>query len=63
MSNRPSSTSTAPVLRYETAMDPLARERQEQARRQLWAPEACYRAAIRPMPEADVREILAGWEK
>ncbi|WP_254575160.1 hypothetical protein [Stenotrophomonas acidaminiphila] len=63
MSNCLSLPSTAPVLRYQTAVDPVARERQERARRQLWAPEACYRAAIRPMPEADVREILATWEK
>ena len=63
MSNCPSLPSTAPVLRYQTAVDPVARERQERARRQLWAPDACYRAAIRPMPEADVREILASWEK
>ncbi|WP_225766745.1 hypothetical protein [Stenotrophomonas sp. Marseille-Q4652] len=55
--------STVPVLRYETAVNPVAREREQRARQQLRAPDACYRAAARAMPEAEALALLASWEK
>ncbi|HDS1564099.1 hypothetical protein [Stenotrophomonas sp. GD04006] len=63
MNTIPSIAPAAPVLRYETALSADARQRQLKARTQLWAPDACYRAAIQAMPAQDVAAVLATWDK